>query len=82
MWDWLSQPTVQTVLAVLVLLAVLYFGFLSLKWLRPSTSKDDMNPLDLAKNFEEMQLEGDIDEAELRKIKAVIGKTQSDAASD
>ncbi len=76
MWDLLSQPNVQAALAVAIVLALSYTGFLVITRLRPSTSKADTNAADLTHNFEEMRLEGDIDDAELRKIKAVLGKTQ------
>lgn len=72
----LNHPTVQAILSVAVLLIVVYLGIVVLTRLRPSTSKADMNVEDLAANFEEMRLEGDIDEAELRKIKSVLGKSQ------
>ncbi|MEM8734131.1 MAG: hypothetical protein AAGG44_07910 [Planctomycetota bacterium] len=76
MLELLNHPTVQAILAVAVLLIVVYLSILVLARLRPSTSKADMSVEDLAANFEEMRLEGDIDEAELRKIKSVLGKSQ------
>ncbi len=82
MWDWLSNPTVRAVLAVAVLMVVIYGGIQVLSRLRGLTSKPDTNTDDLAKNFEEMRLEGDIDEAELRKIKAVLGKSQGPRAGE
>lgn len=75
MWELLSQPTTRAGLAVAVLLAIFYGCFVVITRLRPSTSKADTNVGDLSENFEEMRLEGDIDDAELRKIKAVLGKT-------
>ena len=74
MWDLLSHPVAQAVLAVAILLAAVYFGFKVLGRLRPSIHKADTSVDDLAQNFEEMQLEGDISEAELRRIKAVLGE--------
>lgn len=72
----------QAVLAVAILLAAAYAGFLVVNRLRPSTSKADTSAEDLAANFEEMRLEGDIDEAELRKIHAVLGKSQANHSDE
>ncbi len=82
MWDWLGSPAVQALLAVTTVLAVVYFGLQALIALRPSTSKDVTNAYDLSRNFEEMQLEGDISDEELRTIRSVIGKTQSRRTSE
>ena len=82
MWDWLSNPPVRSVLAVAVLMVVIYGGIQVISRLRDLTIKPDTNAEDLFKNFEEMRLEGDIDEAELRKIKSVLGKSQEPRASE
>lgn len=79
MLEILQQPTVQAVLSVAIVLALVYAAIVVIGRLRPSTIKADTSVEDLAANFEEMRLEGDIDEAELRKIKAVLGKTSSDS---
>lgn len=79
MLEILQQPTVQAVLSVAIVLALIYAAIVVIGRLRPSTIKADTSVEDLAANFEEMRLEGDIDEAELRKIKAVLGKTSSDS---
>ena len=76
MWDLLSQPVVQAVLAVAFLLVALMVGYQVLVGLRPSTCKADTSVEELAHNFEEMRHDGEIDDQELRKIKAVLGKTQ------
>ena len=72
----------QAILALAVLLIAVYVGFLVVMRLRPSTSKADTNVGDLAANFEEMCLEGDIDEAELRQIKTALGKKQATPSED
>ena len=82
MWDWLSYPSVRAVLAVAVVLVAVFGSIQLLSRLRAATIKPDTNHDDLAKNFEEMRLEGDIDEAELRKIKAVLGKSQESQADE
>lgn len=76
MWDLLSQPKVQALLSTLVLLIAMFVAYRIIEALRPSTSKDDTSDLALGRDFEEMQLEGDIDEEELRSIRAVLKKTQ------
>lgn len=78
MWDLLSQPVAQVVLAVAVLMTAVFLAFRVVGHLRPSTHKADTSAGELSKNFEEMQLEGDISEAELRRIKAVIGGKPAD----
>lgn len=80
MWDWLSLPAVQVVLATLTMLAVIYGGWQIALALRPSTRTGDTNVDHLARNFEEMQLGGDISDEELRNIKSVLGKTQQRSA--
>ena len=82
MWEWLSQPAVQAILAVAVLLVTMAVGYQVLMRLRPTTIKDDTSVDHLAQNFEEMQLGGDINADELRKIKAVLGKTQDSRPGD
>jgi uncharacterized membrane protein len=77
MLDLLNQPTVQAALGVAGLLIVIFVSYHVIVALRPSTSKDDMSDRDLASDFEEMRLGGDIDEQELRSIRAVLGRTQS-----
>ena len=76
MWDWLSLSAVQAVVGVTLLLAVIYGGGQAILALRPSTCKVDTSVEHLAQNFEEMRLEGDISDEELRNIKSVLGKTQ------
>ncbi len=82
MWDWLSLPAVQAVMGVVLLLAILYGGVQAILALRPSTCKVDTNVEYLAENFEEMRLEGDISDQELRNIKSVLGKTQMRNSGD
>lgn len=74
MWETLSQPAVQAAISMAVLLAVVFVAFQVAKRLRDATRTSDMNVGDLAQDFEQMQAGGDLDEAELRRIKAVIGK--------
>ena len=82
LFDFVSQPVVQVVLAVAVLLAAGYLGFMVVARLRPSTNIADTSSDDFKANFEEMRLEGDISEAELRNIQAVLGKSKANHTSE
>ena len=75
MWDLLSQPKVQAVLSAAGVLIAIFVAYRVIEALRPSTSKDDTSGPDLARDFEEMRLGGDINEEELRSIRAVLEKT-------
>ena len=77
MWELLSRPAVQATLGVGVLLVVAYCAIQLILRLRPTTSTAHTSVEDLVANFEEMQLEGEINEAELRKIRAVLGKSKA-----
>lgn len=76
MWDLLSKPTAQAIISVIVLMVVVFVAVKVVTRMRGLTRGSDISDNDLAENFEEMLAEGEIDEAELRKIRAVIGKTQ------
>ena len=75
MWDLLSQTKVQAALAAATLLILLFVAYRVIEALRPATSKDDTIDRDVARDFEEMRLGGDINEEELRSIRAVLEKT-------
>ncbi|XZE17791.1 hypothetical protein SH449x_003070 [Pirellulaceae bacterium SH449] len=68
----LSQSVVQAILGILILLIVLIVAYYMLLKLRGS-SIENIETLDLLKkNFEEMRSEGDISEAEYRRISASL----------
>jgi|LakMenEpi03Aug12_release.lakeMendotaPanAssembly.Ray.scaffolds.fasta_scaffold64327_4 hypothetical protein len=67
-----SDPVVQSVLGVLVLLIVSAIAVYYLAKLRDSNTETQQLDELLRKNFEEMRSEGDIDEQEFRKIKALL----------
>lgn len=75
MWDLLSQTKVQAALGTASLLLVSFVAYRVIEALRAATSKDDTIDRDLRHDFEEMRLGGDINEEELRSIKAVLEKT-------
>ncbi|MEZ6135035.1 MAG: hypothetical protein R3C53_09020 [Pirellulaceae bacterium] len=82
MWELLTSPVASAVLSVAGLLVVLFVAYRVIEALRPSTSKDDMSDHDLVSDFEEMRLGGDINEEELRSIRAVLAKTQEHRHTD
>jgi hypothetical protein len=59
-------------LGIGTVLLIAYFGIRVTNALRPSSIKADTSQTDLARGFEEMQREGDINAHELRNIKAVL----------
>lgn len=67
-----SDPVVQSVFGVLVLLIVSAIAVYYLAKLRDSNTKTQQLDELIRKNFEEMRSEGDIDEQEFRKIKALL----------
>lgn len=68
----LSQSVVQAILGILILLIVSIVAYYMLLKLRGS-SIENIETLDLIKkNFEEMRSEGDISEAEYRRISASL----------
>ena len=71
-WKLLASPTLQTVLGVLILLAVCWLTIYVMARWRDSNSQDV--PLDdlLRKNFEEMRSGGDISDAEFRNITSLL----------
>jgi hypothetical protein len=76
MWNVLNHPTVRTAIAVGLVTVVAYVGLKCLMALRPSTIKNDTSPSGLDADFKEMQTEGDITQAELRNIKAVLERNR------
>lgn len=82
--NFLSQSVVQAILGILILLIVSVVAYYTLLKLRGS-SIDNTETLDLIrKNFEEMRSEGDISEAEYRRISASLqgGMNSSNPRSD
>jgi uncharacterized membrane protein len=70
--NFLSQSVVQAILGILILLIVSVVAYYTLLKLRGS-SIDNTETLELIrKNFEEMRSEGDISEAEYRRISASL----------
>lgn len=76
-WELLSHPALQAILGVLVLMAVSFIAYQALAKLRGSNKEDGQLTDLLQKNFEEMRSEGDISEAEFRKISASLNVVAS-----
>jgi uncharacterized membrane protein len=77
MWNILSQPSVRAILGISVVLFVCWLGFLLVARLRDFSKQDRLQSPDLLTNFKEMHLEGDISEAEFRRIRAVMEEEPS-----
>ncbi len=71
-WKLLSSPTLQTVLGVLILLAVCWLAIYVMARLRDSNNQDVAVDDLLRKNFEEMRSGGDISDAEFRNITSLL----------
>jgi len=72
MWALLNHPSTQAAFGIGMVFVIAYFGIRVTKSLRPSTIKADTSQSELARGFEEMRREGDINAQELRNIKAVL----------
>lgn len=55
-----------------VLLLMLIMGALVVRRFRESAVRNDDNPLQVLTNFREMKVQGDINDAEFRTIKALL----------
>ncbi|MCU0709884.1 MAG: hypothetical protein MUF23_16505 [Pirellula sp.] len=78
-----SDSIVQAVLGLVVLSVLSAIAYFALAKLRDSNRDDQQLDDVLRKNFEEMRSEGDIDDQEFRKIKALLagGERSSGPAS-
>ncbi|HBE70541.1 MAG TPA: hypothetical protein DDW52_20540 [Planctomycetaceae bacterium] len=72
----LSHPAALATVAVLAVSIIAVVGYYIAQRLRPATGTGDTNVEDLAANFAEMQREGDITDAELRRIQTVLGESK------
>ncbi len=74
MAEFFESPTVRGMLAATFLLVAFCVAYRVIMAVRDATRTDDRSGRDLSEDFEEMRLSGDINEAELRSIKAVLDK--------
>ena len=77
MWELLNQRHFWIALNVLGLATVLIVAYVVIMAIRRLTSTNATDNRPLAQDFEEMRLEGDINEEELRSIRAVLEKSQT-----
>jgi uncharacterized membrane protein len=68
-----ADTLIQLVLWLGVLMGLLVLAVIVVQTLRGRTTKDQPSESQMLTKFQEMRLEGDIDEAEYRTIKAVLG---------
>jgi hypothetical protein len=73
-WSFLANPVVQSVLGILILLAVCSIAYYALSKLRDSNTNDVLSDELLRKNFEEMRSGGVIDESEFRNIASLLAE--------
>lgn len=71
-----SHPAAAATLAVILVLGIAVVGYYIVRSMRPATRTADTNVESLVENFAEMQREGDITDAELRRIESVLGESQ------
>lgn len=74
MLDFLNQPVIQAALSLLILVVVTALGHQWVSRLRDLSRKSEDLTRETPAKFEEMRREGDISEAEFRKIEAVLGR--------
>ena len=82
MQEFLSTPTAKVVLWVAVLLTILAVAYYLLRRYRDRIGGDRQSASDWLTNFREMHHEGDIDEAEFRTIKTVLGQKLQEEIRD
>lgn len=78
----LSHPAAVATMAILAVTVIATVGYYIAKSLRPATGTADTNVDDLAANFAEMQREGDISDAELRRIQTVLGESKQPSTDE
>lgn len=72
-----SDSVVQAVIGLVVLAIICGIAYFALAKLRDSNTEDVQLADVIQKNFEEMRSEGDIDDQEFRKIKALLSSGKS-----
>ncbi|MFO0922140.1 MAG: hypothetical protein U0905_06570 [Pirellulales bacterium] len=82
MLDFLTGSTVQAILSVVALAAICTVAYFIVLKLRDSSLNDQRLDDEALKNLEEMRQQGDISDAEYRKIQSVLGMKQASDADD
>jgi uncharacterized membrane protein len=68
-----SETLIQSILAVGVLLGLVILGVFVVQSFRGRVAESGPTTNDLLANFQEMRSRGDIDDADFRKIRSVLG---------
>jgi len=74
MVDFLFTPTGQAILMTLVLAILILVSVMVLGKLRNFTDEDRVDTSEMMTNLEELREQGDISEAEFRKLKSVLSE--------
>ena len=82
MWEWLTSTPAQLALGIVVLLVLCFAAYRYVLSLRDLSNGDISLADEVARNFEEMRLGGDLSEAEFRNIQSVLGKKQASEGAD
>ena len=74
MWDFLQTPVAQLIISLAVLAILVVIGVYVVLRFRGFSDDDRPSAQDTFTNFREMHEQGDISDAEFRKLKTVLGK--------
>jgi len=78
MWEFLQTPTAQVIISLAVLAVLVVLGVYVVLRFRGFSDEDRQSARETYTNFREMHEQGDISEAEFRKLKTVLGKQMED----
>jgi uncharacterized membrane protein len=76
--EFLQTTTAQVIISLAVLAVFVVVGVYVVLRFRDFSDRDEQSAHDTYTNFREMHDEGDISEAEFRKLKTVLGKQMED----
>ena len=82
MLDFLQSPAAQAIIWLTVLLVLLVVACYVVQRYRDRTGDDRPTANELLTNFRDMHHEGDIDDAEFRRLKTVLGPQLQDEVKD
>lgn len=74
MWEFLQTPTAQVIISLAVLAVLVVLGVYIVLRFRGFSDEDRHTSQDTYTNFREMYEQGDISDAEFRKVKTALGK--------
>jgi hypothetical protein len=76
--EFLQQPLAQFIIWTTIGLMVTMIGYFIVQKFRDQSGNDQLTPNELLTNFREMNMEGDIDDAEFRTIRTVLAPQLSE----